>query len=191
MSELNKVVIISGASGSGKTTLAHNLLSCKEFNLKFSVSACTRAKRPMEVFGKHYVFLSIEDFKHKIKNNDFLEWEEVYPNNFYGTLKSATMNSLNKGNNILFDVDVRGALALKNYFNQQAISIFIQAPSTSIAKSRLLSRNTESPMQLEARLIKMQEEVRVGKQMDCVIINDDLNQSKNKVREIVKEFLAA
>ncbi len=189
MSEFSKVVIISGASGSGKTTLAHHLLSCKDFNLKFSISACTRPKRDMEIEGEHYIFLSIEQFKNKIKSNDFLEWEEVYPDHFYGTLKSHTMSTLNLGKNILFDVDVHGAMALKQYFKNQALSIFIQAPSESIAKNRLLKRNTESSIQLEIRLNKMKEEILVGEQMDYVVINDNLNDSKHKVQEIIKEFL--
>ena len=189
MSEFSKVVIISGASGSGKTTLAHHLLSCKDFNLKFSVSACTRPKRDMEIQGAHYIFLSIEQFKNKIKSNDFLEWEEVYPNHFYGTLKSHTMSMLNLGKNILFDVDVHGAMALKKHFKNQALSIFIQAPSESIAKNRLLKRNTESSTNLEIRLNKMKEEILVGKQMDYVVINDNLNDSKHKVQELIKAFL--
>jgi guanylate kinase len=185
----NKIIIISGSSGSGKTTLVNYLMLHAAFNLTFSVSACSRQKRPLETHGKNYFFLSVEEFKEKIHNNQFLEWEEVYKDHFYGTLKSSTMDILNSGKNILFDVDVKGAQSIKEYFQDQALSIFIKAPTVSTARDRLMQRGTESKNQINFRVNKIQSEIIIGQQMDYQLINDDLSESQAEISSVVKNFL--
>ncbi|MBE37581.1 MAG: guanylate kinase [Flavobacteriales bacterium] len=185
----NKIIIISGSSGSGKTTLVNYLMLHAAFNLTFSVSACSRQKRPLETHGKNYFFLSVEEFKEKIHNNQFLEWEEVYKDHFYGTLKSSTMDILNSGKNILFDVDVKGAQSIKDYFQDQALSIFIKAPTVSTARDRLTQRGTESKNQINFRINKIQSEIIIGQQMDYQLINDDLSESQAEISSVVKNFL--
>tara|TARA_B100001250_G_C19812054_1_gene796180 strand:- start:696 stop:1271 length:576 start_codon:yes stop_codon:yes gene_type:complete len=189
MNKLNKIIIISGSSGAGKTTLVNHLMSYPQFNLVFSVSACSRAKRPLEINGAHYFFISANEFKDKIKTDQFLEWEEVYDDHFYGTLKSTTMEILDEGKNILFDVDVKGARSIKNYFKEQALSIFIKAPTLKIARKRLMQRKTDSENSVDFRVKKIEQETLIGEQMDHQLINDDLTKSKHKIKELVREFL--
>ncbi len=189
MLDSNRLIIITGTSGSGKTTLINHLMSYPEFNLVFSVSASSRSRRPLELDGQHYIFLSCEEFQNKISENAFLEWEEVYKDHFYGTLKDATINLLNTGKNILFDVDVKGAQSIKDYFKDQALSIFIKAPTISIARDRLMQRSTESRGEINFRINKMQDEMIIGEQMDYQLINDDLSESKEDIRRVVKKFL--
>jgi len=169
--------------------LVNHLMSYSELNLVFSVSACSRPKRPLEIDGKHYLFLSIERFKEKIKKDQFLEWEEVYENHFYGTLKATTNEILNSGKNILFDVDVQGAQSIKSYFKDQALSLFIQAPTEKIARERLINRETESTSAIKFRVSKIKKEILIGEKMDYQLINDNLNESKNKIKKLVSEFL--
>ena len=189
MLKSNKIIIVSGVSGSGKTTLVTYLLSRKELNLEFSISACSRPKRQSEIDGKDYIFLSNSEFQNKIRQDEFLEWEEVYTNHFYGTLKASSESILNSGKNILFDVDVRGALSIKEYFKQRARTIYIQPPSISIAKKRLIERETESKQDLNSRIKKMEQESIYGAQMDCQVLNDDLDLAKDTIYHYVKEFL--
>ena len=189
MLKTNKIIIISGSSGSGKTTLVNHLMSFSEFNLFFSISACSRPKRPLEVNGIHYFFTSVDDFKKKIKTDQFLEWEEVYDNHFYGTLKNKTMETLASGKNILFDVDVKGAQAIKRYFKEQALSIFIKAPTLKIARERLMKRKTEADSAIDFRIKKIKEEAVIGENLDHQIVNDDLADSKNQIKILVSEFL--
>tara|TARA_S200000501_G_C20867394_1_gene762583 strand:- start:3498 stop:4073 length:576 start_codon:yes stop_codon:yes gene_type:complete len=185
----SKIIIVSGVSGSGKTTLVNYLLNRKEFNLEFSISACSRAQRPSEVHGKDYLFLSNLEFKNKIDCDEFLEWEEVYVNHFYGTLKSSAELILKSGKNILFDVDVKGALSIKKYFKKNALTIYIQPPSIEVATKRLIERETESKQDLNYRINKMQEEMKFGNEMDCMVINDDLELAQSKIYNYVKDFL--
>ncbi|MBF25129.1 MAG: guanylate kinase [Flavobacteriales bacterium] len=187
----NKIIIISGSSGVGKTTLINHLLSCEELNLKFSISACSRSKRDYEVDGKHYFFLPLHEFKKRIQANDFLEWEEVYEDHFYGTLKSKTLEILNSGKNILFDVDVYGALSIKKFFNHNAASIFIQTPSILIARERLISRGSDSVNEIDFRVNKMKHEISIGKEMDYQLVNDDLDLSKKKIYSLVNTFICS
>ncbi|MAQ32193.1 MAG: guanylate kinase [Flavobacteriales bacterium] len=191
MSRVPKIIIISGASGSGKTTLVNYLLSCKELNLTFSVSACTRKKRASEIDGQNYIFLSIEEFNKKINQNEFVEWEEVYKDHFYGTLKNATMQILKDGKNLLFDVDIQGAYTIKKYFKSQAIGIFIKAPSIDIAKKRLIKRQTESKKALQFRVDKIEEEIEMGKKMDHQLLNDDLDKSKSEIYGLIHRFIVS
>lgn len=185
----NKIIIISGTSGSGKTTLINHLMNKEELNLTFSISACSRKRRPLEEHGKDYFFLSPQKFLQKIKNNDFIEWEEVYPNNFYGTLKSSVDNIIQSGKNILFDVDVKGALSIKEYFQDQACTIFIQPPSLEVAEQRLRARQTESEKDLLVRVNKMKKEIRFSNKMDYRLINDDLKIARTELYNYVVKFL--
>ena len=185
----NKVIIISGVSGSGKTTFVNHLLNIKEFNLDFSISACSRPQRSSEIDGKDYIFLSASEFKNKINQNAFLEWEEVYTNHFYGSLKASSEQILSSGKNILFDVDVKGALSIKSHFKTRAYTIYIQPPSIEIAKKRLIARKTESQKNLDHRIKKMEEEALYAIHMDCCVINDDLELAKIEIYNSVKDFL--
>jgi len=189
MTYSNKIIIISGTSGSGKTTLVNYLLTQVELNLSFSISACSRKKRKIEEHGKEYVFLSESEFRQKIQMNHFLEWEEVYPKHFYGTLKSSCEEMLKSGKHILFDVDVKGALSIKNHFNKKARTIFVKPSSIDLAKTRLINRDTESMQALFYRTQKMEHEIEFSNQMDYQLINDDLEKAKANLYAYVKSFL--
>lgn len=189
MPKTNKVIVISGVSGSGKTTLVNYLLEQKEFNLSFSISACSRSQRPNESDGKNYLFLSPSEFNYRIKTDQFLEWEEVYPGHFYGTLKESVDNLIRCGKNILFDIDVKGALSIKKHFKDQARTIYIQPSSIDTIKKRLINRNTESRADLKLRIQKMQKEILFGINMDYQLINDDLAFAKSDIYDYVKKFL--
>ena len=185
----NKIIAVCGVSGSGKTTLVHSLIANEELNLHFSISACTREKRKFEQDGKDYIFLSVTEFKKKIKNQMFLEWEEVYKNKFYGTLKNSTYELLKSGKNVLFDIDVKGALSLKNLFKDNALTIFVTPPSLEIARKRLAKRNTEELESYKLRSQKMDYEISFSNKMDVTILNSSLESSKFEILNIVKEFL--
>ena len=184
-----RAIIISAPSGAGKTTLVKNIL--KHFrNIEFSVSTTTRQQRHYEVEGKDYYFETVEEFKKDIDNNAFIEWEEVYPNHFYGTKKIEIDRIWNKNNSVVFDVDVIGGLNLKRYFNNNGISIFIKPPSIESLRERLLSRDTETEANIEMRLEKAVEELEYENKYDTVILNEDLEKSKIEIREIVDNFLS-
>jgi len=185
----NKAIIVSGPSGSGKTTIVHKLIEIPEFNLEFSVSATTRKKRENEIEGKDYYFLTPEEFRAKIEENEFIEWEEVYKNCYYGTLKSEIQRIWNAGKNVIFDVDVNGAINLKKYFSDNALSIFIKPPSLEELRKRLENRKTETPDRIESRLTRASYELKFEKKFDKVILNENLQESIEKAKQIVKEFL--
>ena len=185
----SKFIVLAAPSGSGKTTLVNKLLTEVKLNLEFSISATSRKPRKDEVNGKNYFFLSKDDFLKKIENNEFLEWEEVYKDCFYGTLKASTYKILNAGKNILFDVDVQGARKIKDYFNNQAISIFIQPPSIDIAKARLINRGTDSGKELNMRLSKIKHEIELGQKMDYQLLNGELEIAQKEIHNLVKNFL--
>ena len=185
----NKIIAVCGVSGSGKTTLVHSLITNEELNLHFSISACTRERRKFEQDGKDYIFLSVPEFKKKIKNQMFLEWEEVYKNKFYGTLKNSTYELLKSGKNVLFDIDVKGALSLKNLFKDNALTIFVTPPSLETARKRLAKRNTEELESYKLRSQKMDYEISFSNKMDVTILNSSLESSKFEILNIVKEFL--
>jgi len=184
-----KLIIFSAPSGSGKTTLVHYLLQHPELNLAFSVSAASRKKRPNEKNGIDYYFISPDTFKQKIKNGEFVEWEEVYKNNFYGTLKTEVARLLNEGKNVIFDIDVKGGLNLKKQYPDNSLAIFVQPPSVSELKKRLQSRQTETPEKIQMRIEKANEEMQYAKDFDVIIINDDLEKAKNDAYKIVKSFI--
>ena len=184
-----KLIIFSAPSGSGKTTLVHHLLSKPELNLAFSVSATSREKRHNETDGIDYYFISPEDFKQKIKENAFVEWEEVYKNNYYGTLKSEVERLLNEGKNVIFDIDVKGGLNIKKQYPDNSLAVFVQPPSVDELKKRLESRQTETADKIKMRLAKATEELQYSGDFDVIITNDDLNEAKQKAYQLVKKFI--
>ena len=187
-----KCLIISAPSGSGKSTIVNWMMSeHPELKLKFSVSATSRAPRGQEQNGVEYYFLSVEDFKQKIANNEFLEYEEVYAGGFYGTLKASVENMLNEGYNVVFDVDVKGGVNIKKYFGEQALSLFIQPPSIDELRHRLIGRATDSMEKIEERLAKAEYELTFASKFDKVVVNDNLEQAEKEALSIVQEFLAS
>ena len=183
-----KVVILSAPSGCGKTTLARHLLSIEKLNFKFSVSATTRKKRDHEINGKDYFFFSQEEFKNSIDNQDFIEYEKVYEDMYYGTLKSE-VNNLIVNHNIVFDVDVIGELSLKKYFKSLSISIFIKPPSIDILEKRLIDREKNDPSEIKERVGKAEIEMKKEADFDSVIINEDLDVAKQELIDKVERFL--
>ncbi|AZB21679.1 guanylate kinase [Kaistella haifensis] len=185
---MNKVIIFSAPSGSGKTTLVKHCL--QQFpQLQFSVSATTRALRGEEIHGKDYFFLSVEAFKKLISENAFVEYEEVYHDKFYGTLKSEVERIWNEGKVVIFDVDVKGGISLKKYFGEQALSIFIMPPSIEELERRLVSRATDDAETIRTRVEKASEEMTYKDQFDEIVVNSDLDEAKTSVQQILNNFL--
>jgi guanylate kinase len=184
----SKLVIISAPSGSGKTTIVKHLLD-SGLNLSFSVSATTRAKRDNETDGEDYFFLSVQEFKNRIKNNEFVEWEEVYKDLLYGTLKSELERIWAIGKNVIFDVDVKGGISLKNKFGTDAIAIFIMPPSVAELENRLTKRATDTPEKIRIRVDKAKDELKFADQFDTVIVNHQLDKAKEETLKIVSSFI--
>jgi guanylate kinase len=183
-----KAIIFSAPSGSGKTTIVRHLLE-KNPDLGFSISASTRDKRGRtEVQGKDYYFLTPEEFKKKIDNHEFVEWEEVYEGNFYGTLKSEIDRIWKNGKNVIFDVDVKGGINLKSYFGKKALAIFVKVPSMEVLKERLHDRGTESEENLSRRLFKANFEMTFQDKFDKVLINEDLEHSLQQAQLLYDAF---
>jgi guanylate kinase len=183
-----KALIFSAPSGSGKTTIVHHLLKTNN-DLGFSISASTRDKRGRkEVDGKDYHFLSPEEFKLKIDANEFIEWEEVYAGNFYGTLKSEIDRIWTEGKNVIFDVDVKGGINLKKYFGEKALSIFVKVPSLEILAERLKERGTESEESFSRRLFKAKFEMSFQDKFDVVLLNEDLSTSLAEAQRLYDHF---
>jgi len=187
MSE-GKLLIFSAPSGSGKTTIVRRLLE-EDFYLEFSVSACSRPKRGTEMDGVDYYFISVDEFKQKIKNDEFLEWQEVYKDNFYGTLKSEVDRIWAKGNNIIFDVDVLGGLNIKKAYPEKSLAIFVMPPSIAHLEERLKLRQTETSESLQKRLEKANYEITFADKFDEIIVNDDLETAVDEARQMVRTFL--
>jgi len=184
----HKVIIFSAPSGSGKTTVVNHLLATMP-ELGFSVSATTRKPRVNELNGREYYFLEQEDFENKIKNEEFLEHEEVYTGIFYGTLKSEVDRLWALGKTVIFDVDVVGGVNIKKQFGNKALSIFLRPPSIDVLMERLRKRSTEVEHQLQMRLEKAQFELQFESQYDMVLINDRLEDTLSKAEQIVKDFI--
>ncbi len=184
-----KLIIFSAPSGSGKTTLVHHLLSHPELNLAFSISAASREKRPNEINGKDYYFITPDDFKEKIDKGEFIEWEEVYKNNFYGTLRSEVERLLQAGKNVIFDIDVKGGLNIKKQFPDNSLAIFVQPPSINALKKRLQGRQTETPEKIKIRIDKANEEMKYAKDFDVILVNDNLEEAKKEAYQIVSGFI--
>ena len=183
-----KALIFSAPSGSGKTTIVRHLLASNP-DLGFSISASTRDKRGRtESHGKDYYFLTPEEFKKKIDEDAFIEWEEVYEGNFYGTLKSEIDRIWNEGHNVIFDVDVQGGLNLKKYFGDRALAVFVKVPSVDVLKERLRDRGTESEESLSRRLFKANFEMSFANKFDVVLVNEELQRSLKEAQDLYEDF---
>ena len=184
-----KLIIFSAPSGSGKSTIINYLLQ-QSLRLRFSISATSRAPRGTEKNGVEYYFLTPEAFKARIAKGDFLEYEEVYTDKFYGTLKSEVERILNEGDNVIFDVDVVGGCNIKRFYGDRALSVFIQPPSIEELRKRLVGRGTDTPEVIESRIAKAEYELSFADKFDTVVINDDLETAKVKALQVIQAFLA-
>lgn len=182
-----KLIIFSAPSGAGKTTIVRHLLN-QNLGLEFSISATSRAMRYTETNGKDYYFLSAVEFKAKIDNNEFLEWEEVYAGTFYGTLKSEVERIRNNGKHVVFDVDVVGGCNIKKYYGSEALAVFVQPPSVEELRNRLISRSTDAPEVIEKRVAKAEYELTFADQFDVIITNDELEKALAQAEQIIREF---
>ena len=183
-----KLFIFSAPSGSGKTTIVRSLLE-KDLDLEFSISATSRPKRENEINEKDYYFLSVDEFKQRIKNDEFVEWEEVYENRFYGTLKSEVERIWKEGKHVIFDVDVVGGINIKKKYPDKALSIFIMPPSIEELEKRLKLRSTDSKEDIETRINKASEELTYAKDFDIVIVNDKLDKAILEAKNAVRNFI--
>ena len=184
-----KLIIFSAPSGSGKSTIINYLLQ-QSLRLRFSISATSRAPRGTEKNGVEYYFLTPEAFKARIAKGDFLEYEEVYTDKFYGTLKSEVERIFNEGDNVIFDVDVVGGCNIKRFYGDRALSVFIQPPSIEELRKRLVGRGTDTPEVIESRIAKAEYELSFADKFDTVVINDDLETAKAKALQVIQAFLA-
>lgn len=184
-----KLLIFSAPSGSGKSTIINWLMQHPDLHLAFSISCTSRAPRGTEQNGVEYFFLTPEEFRERIANNEFLEYEEVYKDRFYGTLKQQVENQLQKGENVVFDLDVKGGCNIKRFYGDRALSIFIQPPSIDALRQRLVGRATDAPEVIEDRLARASYELTFAPQFDRVVVNDDLDKAKAETLAIVREFL--
>lgn len=185
-----KLLIFSAPSGSGKSTIVNFLMQeHPELNMHFSISCTTRAPRGTEKNGVEYFFLTPEEFKAKIAEDAFVEYEEVYTDRFYGTLKSQVENQINNGENVVFDVDVKGGCNLKKIFGSEALSVFVQPPSVEELRRRLVGRATDAPEVIEQRLEKAEEELTYAPKFDVIIVNDDLETAKAEALKTIGDFL--
>ncbi len=183
-----KLIIFSAPSGAGKTSIVKHLLD-KNLNLRFSVSATSRAPRHNEVHGKDYYFMSNDEFQQKVKNNEFLEWEEVYNGTCYGTLKSEVEHLLGTGKNVIFDVDVIGGLNIKKHYEEDAFAVFVMPPSVEELKNRLRNRATDSEEKIQTRIEKAEYELSFAKEFDKILINDNFGKACEEAENLVRNFL--
>ena len=183
-----KLIIFSAPSGAGKSTLVRYLLA-QGLDLRFSISATSRLPRGDEKNGVEYFFLTPAEFRKRIANNEFLEYEEVYADKFYGTLKSEVDRILEKGSNVVFDVDCIGGLNIKKYYGRQALSIFVMPPSVEVLRERLEKRGTDTPQVIENRLAKAEYEMSFAPQFDVVVCNDDFDRAKEETMKLVTQFI--
>ena len=184
-----KLIVFSAPSGSGKTTIVRHLLAQEKLNLEFSISATSRDARGEEQHGEDYYFISLEDFKQHIKDEDFLEWEEVYRDNFYGTLKKEVQRIWALGKHVIFDIDVVGGLRIKKKFPERTLAVFVKPPSVDELKIRLKKRMTESEDKINMRIAKASVELATAPQFDHIILNDDLDKALKEARELVDTFI--
>lgn len=189
--EKGKLLIFSAPSGSGKSTIVQWLMQeHPELNMHFSISCTTRKPRGTEQNGVEYFFLTPEEFREKIARDEFVEYEEVYTDKFYGTLKSQVTSQTDNGDNVVFDIDVKGGCNIKRQYGAQALSIFIQPPSTEELRRRLTGRGTDAPEVIEQRLAKAEYELSFAPKFDTVVVNDDLETAKQETLEKIRKFLA-
>jgi len=184
-----KLLVFSAPSGSGKTTIVRHLLAQPDLNLEFSISCTTRAPRGEEVDGKDYYFISWDEFKKHIKAEDFVEWEEVYTDNFYGTLKTEVERIWALGKHVIFDIDVAGGLRIKHKFPNETLAVFVKPPSVDELKRRLKQRSTESEDKINMRIAKASVELATAPQFDTIIKNYDLEVAKQDAYQLVKKFI--
>lgn len=185
---MGKLIVISAPSGAGKTSIVHHLLKNMP-ELSFSVSACSREKRDNETHGKDYYFLGVEGFQNKIKEDAFLEWEEVYENQYYGTLRSEIERIWSEGKTVIFDVDVIGGLNIKKQYPKECLSLFIMPPSVDVLRQRLSGRESESEAKLEMRLAKAEQEISKNQEFDKVILNDDFGIACEETMQVITNFI--
>lgn len=184
-----KVIIFSAPSGSGKSTIINWLMQHSELHLAFSISCTSRAPRGTERHGVEYFFLSPEEFRQRIANNEFLEYEEVYHDRFYGTLKSQVEKQLEAGQNVVLDIDVKGACNIKEYYQDEALSLFIQPPSIEALRQRLEGRGTDAPEVIEQRIARAEFELSYAPKFDRVVVNDVLQQAQQQALDIISAFI--
>ncbi|NEV92800.1 guanylate kinase [Psychroflexus sp. YR1-1] len=184
-----KLIVFSAPSGSGKTTIVRHLLAQEDLNLEFSISATSRAPRENEVDGEDYYFMDLKEFKSHIKNEDFLEWEEVYRDNFYGTLKSEVERIWAMGKHVVFDIDVVGGLDIKRIYPERTLAVFVEPPSIEELKIRLKKRKTESEDRIAMRVAKASIEMATAPQFDHIIVNEDLDTALEEAYQLVKAFI--
>jgi guanylate kinase len=184
-----KLIVFSAPSGSGKTTIVRHLLNQKQFQLEFSISATSREARGNEKDSEDYYFISAKEFKNKIKLDEFLEWEEVYIDNFYGTLKTEVERIWAKGKHVIFDIDVAGGLRIKKKFPERTLAVFVKPPDINELIIRLKQRGEESPEKIAMRVAKAPTEMATAPQFDTIILNDDLTTALNDAENLVKDFL--
>jgi len=184
-----KLIIFSAPSGSGKSTIVNTLLKKKD-DLEFSISATSRAPRGTEQNGKEYYFLTPDEFRKKIENDELLEWEEVYKDTYYGTLKSEVERITSKGKNVVFDVDVVGGSNIKKMYGDDALAIFIQPPSIEELQKRLVLRGTDSPEKIKERVAKASHELTYADKFDVIVVNDDLEKAVRETERAINEFLS-
>lgn len=184
-----KLIIISAPSGCGKSTIISEIIKNEELNLAFSISATTRAPRGEEIDGVNYYFLSEEEFKQAIANDELVEYEEVYPGRYYGTLKKEVARICESGRNVILDIDVKGGINVKKQYGDEALSIFIMPPSVEVLQQRLLSRNTDSADAIAERVGKAEYEISFASEFDKTIINDKLNVAIAETKQIISNFV--
>ncbi|NNC83127.1 MAG: guanylate kinase [Flavobacteriales bacterium] len=187
--EKGRCIIVSAPSGAGKTTIVRYLLD-QDLGLEFSVSATSRKARLEELNGKDYHFLSVEQFRMKVDSGEFIEWEEVYPEQYYGTLASEIQRIWKEGHHVIFDVDVVGGLNLKRYFGDKALAIFIQPPNIQSLEDRLRARRSESEETMKLRLDKAAQELSRAEEFDVIVVNDDLFKACEEAESIIKDFIS-
>lgn len=183
-----KLLIFSAPSGSGKTTIVRKLLE-KDLDLEFSISACSRPARKNEEDGRDYYFFTQDDFIQKIKKGEFVEWEEVYKDHFYGTLRSEVERIRNKGKHVVFDIDVQGGLNLKKTYGEEALAIFIMPPSVEELEKRLKRRSTDDPEKIRLRILKAESELKYAELFDRIIYNTDLEKAEKEAEQMVLDFI--
>lgn len=189
MDKSGKLIVFSAPSGSGKTTIVKHLLKQPELELDFSISATSRDLRGTEIHGKDYYFISAKEFQNHISEDNFIEWEEVYTNNYYGTLKTEVERIWSLGKHVIFDIDVIGGLNIKNKFPAQTLAIFVQPPSIEEMERRLRDRKTDSEEKIVERVAKAENEMKFAKDFDVILINDNLEQAKEEAFDLVKNFI--
>lgn len=184
-----KIIVVCAPSGSGKSTIINRILDTGDLDLQFSISATNRAPREGEKHGIHYYFMTTEDFRAAIANNEFVEWEQVYPGRYYGTLRSQVLQAADSGHNVILDIDVKGALSVKQIFGDRALTIFIKAPSIDDLRARLIARGTDKADVIAERISKAEYELGFAPQMDAVVVNSDIDKAVADTRKLITDFI--